>query len=129
MAKWINREMNTVLSGTFERQKKNPREVSYWQDGDQSYWHHGEQSMMCFLPYLCELCFMIRKANDSMITSKCCAGTSVVRKIPLQMLLDDPKSFLDLKSSKDYLNVINFGQLHFRQNGSDKNHTSLGSWD
>jgi len=79
-----------------------------------------------FLSYLCELCFNGQNARDSIITSKCCV-VSLVRNICSQMLLDDPKLFLDLKSSHDCLDVINFGQLHFRQKGSDKNHTSLGS--
>jgi len=60
------------------------------------------------------------------ITSKCCAGISVVREIPSQMLHNDPKLFLDLKSSQDCFYVINFGQLHFRKKGSDKNDASLG---
>ena len=80
------------------------------------------------LSYICILCFMVRNANDSIISPKCCTGISVVRKIPSQMLLDDPKLLLDLKSYHDCLDVINFVQLHFRQKGSDKNHTSLGSY-
>jgi len=39
------------------------------------------------------------------------------QKIPSLILLDDPKSFLDLKLSHDCLDVINFGQLCFRQRG------------
>jgi len=61
-----------------------------------------------------------------LISSKCCAGTSLIRNIPSQMLLDNPKSFLDLKSSHDSLGWINFGQLNFRQKGRNKNHTRLG---
>jgi len=37
MAKWINREMDAVLPGTFEMQKKNPGEGTYWQNGELSY--------------------------------------------------------------------------------------------
>ncbi len=84
--------------------------------------------LRCYvLSYLCELCFMVRNANDSIITSTCCTGISFVSKISIssQMLLDDSKLFLDLKLSHDSLDVINFG--HFRQKGSDKNYTSLGS--
>jgi len=65
MAKWINWEMDAVLSGAFEM-KKNSSEVPYWQKGEQSYWHNGEQSKIYYsyqvLSYLCELCFMIRNA-------------------------------------------------------------------
>ncbi len=113
MAKRINREMDAVQAGTFEMMK-NSSEVPYWKNGEQS-----EIYCLCqVLSYICELCFMVTNPNDSMITFKCCTGVSVVREIPSQMLLDDPKLFLDLKSSsQDCLDVINFGQLHFRQKG------------
>jgi len=66
---------------------------------------------------LCLYAF-VRNENSREITSKCCECTSLVSNISSQMLLD-------LKSSHDCLNGINFGQLNFRQKGSDKKHTNL----
>ncbi len=83
-----------MLSGTFEMQK-NSAEVTYWQNGEQSYCRNGEQFMIYYLcnvlSYVCELCFIVRNANGSLITSKCCGCTNPVRNIPSQI-------FLDLKS-------------------------------
>jgi len=81
MAKWIDREMDTVQSDTVET-RKNSSEVPYWQNGEKSYWHNEEQSMICYLfqilSYICELCFMVRNANFQMLYSYlCCQGDSI----------------------------------------------------
>jgi len=108
-----------MQAGIFDMQK-NTSEVTHRKNGEPSYQHNGEQSMFSYwcnvLPYICELCFMVRNGT---ITSMCCAGSYLVRDIPSHIF--DPKSFLDPRSSHS----ICFGQVHFRQKGSDKNHTNL----
>jgi len=36
MAKWINREMDSVLSSIFDMHKRNPSDVSHWQMGSKA---------------------------------------------------------------------------------------------